>query len=465
MTRLCRNARCPVADKRDFRQEVTDRILKLMEEGVAPWQKPWNAGMEMPRNPVTGKNYRGGNAMNLLVEAMDAGYDDPRWLTYKQAEKAGYQVRKGEKSTQVEFWEFPPQDGKAKSEDTKAKSDDKDDDKRRPVHRIYNVFNATQMDGVEPHKPQVRETWEVVQSAEDILKASGATIRHDQVDKAYFSRSKDTIHMPKKASFPSSEAYYGTALHELGHWTGHPSRLNRDTLTDIKKFGDLSYAREELRAELTSVFLAAERGIPHDEKNHAAYVKSWSQALKEDKNEIFKAARDASKATDFLLALEREKNLNAALASVQQDGKREENSQSVAQQELGTATVRVQHKATATEGRVVDDTAKASERAALSQSFGESKELTASKLGDGAKVYIAQLDSGKYSGKIIGETSQHVVQQLSPTSSVAHIKKQLGDSAPAVGSNVAVTYSNGRANIKEIAEREKSRSLGRELGR
>jgi antirestriction protein ArdC len=451
-----------MAEKRDFRQEVTDRILKLMEEGVAPWQKPWDAAnpFEMPRNPITDKRYRGGNAMNLLAQ----GYDDPRWLTYQQAEKAGYQVRKGEKSTQIEYWEFPQTDSKDKSEEGKGKTDDNEDDKRRPVHRIYNVFNATQMDGIEPHKPHVRESWEVVQSAEDILKASGAKIRHDQADSAYFSRSKDTIHMPQKASFASSEAYYGTALHELGHWTGHESRLNRDTLANIKQFGDPAYAREELRAELTSVFLAAERGIPHDEKNHAAYVEHWSKALKEDKNEFFKAARDASKATDFLLALEREKNVESALASVQ-DGKRQENSQTVAQQEKGTGTVRVQHKATATEGRVVDDQAKTEERAALSHSFGESKSLTANKLGEGAKVYIAQLDSGKYSGKIIGETSAHVVQQLSPTSTVAHIKKQLGENAPAVGANVAVTYSNGRANVKEITEREKGRSLGRALSR
>jgi antirestriction protein ArdC len=456
------------SDKRDFRQEVTDKIIKLMEQGVAPWQKPWDAAnpFEMPMNPSAGKHYRGGNAMNLLAEQLDKGYADPRWLTYQQAEKAGGQVRKGEKSTQVEYWEFPPPDKAKDQRDSTARPDDKDDAKRRPVHRIYNVFNASQIDGLEPHKPHVRESWEVVQSAEDILKASGAKIRHDQADAAFFNRAKDTIHMPKKASFASSEAYYGTALHELGHWTGHESRLNRDTMADIKKFGDPAYAREELRAELTSVFLAAERGIPHDEKQHAAYVANWSKALKEDKNEIFKAARDASKATDFLLALEREKNLDAALDAVRNDeGKRQENSQSVAQQEKGTGTVRVQHKATATEGRVQDDSEKTQERAALSQSFGESKSLTSAKLGDNAKTYVAQLDSGKYSGRIIGETSQHLVQQLSPSTSVAHIKKNMGANAPAIGTNVAVSYSNGRVSVKEVAEREKGRSLGRALGR
>jgi hypothetical protein len=103
--------------------------------------------------------------------------------------------------------------------------------------------------------------------------------------------------------------YYGTALHELAHWSGHPSRLDRPTLTDSYRFGDVNYAKEELRAELASVFLAAHRGIPHHPEQHAAYVNSWIGALKRDKNEIFRAAHDASKATDFILALERDKSI------------------------------------------------------------------------------------------------------------------------------------------------------------
>jgi antirestriction protein ArdC len=456
------------SDKRDFRQEVTDKILKLMEQGVAPWQQPWKAAntLEMPMNPTTGKRYRGGNAMRLLVEQLEKGYNDPRWLTYQQAEKAGAQVRKGERATQVEYWMLAPSDKAKDQRDSTAKPDYKDDAKRRPVRRIYNVFNASQIDGLEEHKPRARESWEVIQSADDILKASGAMIRHDRIDAAFYDPNKDTIHMPGKASFASSDAYYGIVLHELAHWTGHNSRLNRDTLVNIKEFGDPTYAREELRAELTSVFLAAELGIPHDEKRHAAYVAEWLKILKEDKNEIFKAAHDASKATDFLLALEREKNLAAALDAVRdEDGKREETSQSVARQEKGNGTVHVHHKATATEGRVQDDSDKTQKRAALSQSLGESKSLTVQKLGNNAKTYIAQSDSGTYTGKIIGETSEHLVQQLSPFMSVAHIKKRMGANAPAVGTNVAVSYSNGEVKVKQIAERVRERSLGRALGR
>ncbi|PYT20634.1 MAG: hypothetical protein DMG57_41450, partial [Acidobacteria bacterium] len=112
-----------------------------------------------------------------------------------------------------------------------------------------------------------------------------------------------------KHAFKDAAGYYDTALHELAHWTGHPSRLDRTTLNETYRFGDISYAQEELRAELASVFLAAERGIPHDPEQHAAYVSSWINVLKQDKNEIFRAAHDASRAADFLLALERDRSI------------------------------------------------------------------------------------------------------------------------------------------------------------
>ena len=163
--------------------------------------------------------------------------------------------------------------------------------------------------GIPPHTPKQHTTFEAVQAGEQILKNSGANIAHDQADRAFYSRSQDSIHLPPKDAFKDAAGYYGTALHELAHWTGHPSRLDRSTLTESYRFGDVNYAKEELRAELASVFLAAQRGIPHDPEQHAAYVNSWIGALKRDKNEIFRAAHDASKATDFILALERDKSI------------------------------------------------------------------------------------------------------------------------------------------------------------
>jgi antirestriction protein ArdC len=169
------------------------------------------------------------------------------------------------------------------------------------------VFNAKQIEGIPEWTPKQRTVFEVVEAAEHILNNCGATILHDQADRAFYNRSSDSIHLPPKHAFKDVAGYYGTALHEAAHSSGHPSRLNRATLTESYRFGDISYAKEELRAELASVFLAAERGIPHNPEQHAAYVGSWIKTLKEDKNEIFRAAHDASRAADFLLAMERDR--------------------------------------------------------------------------------------------------------------------------------------------------------------
>ena len=177
-------------------------------------------------------------------------------------------------------------------------------DRSRFIHRVYTVFNGKQIDQIPAYEPTKHSEFEAIQAGEQIMAHSGAKIAHDQPDSAFYNRAKDSIHLPSKNAFKEPAGYYGTALHELAHWTGHPSRLNRATLNESYRFGDTNYAKEELRAELASVFLAAERGIPHTPEQHAAYVESWVKALKQDKNEIFRAAHEASAAADFLLTLE-----------------------------------------------------------------------------------------------------------------------------------------------------------------
>jgi antirestriction protein ArdC len=312
--------------RRDFRQEVTDRIIQMLETGVAPWQKPWNASvatLDMPMNPTTGKAYRGGNAIHLMATGLQSRYGDPRWMTYRQAANLAWQVRKGQKGTQIEFWEVktgrdrrsePVRDGDSEGHQS---ADENDDHRRdRLIHRVYTVFNAKQIEGIPEWAAKQPSAFEVVEAAEQILQNSGATILHDQADRAFYNRLADRIHLPAKHAFNDGAGYYGTALHELAHWSGHPSRLNRATLTESYRFGDISYAKEELRAELASVFLAAERGIPHDPEQHAAYVSSWINVLKQDKNEIFRAAHDASRAADFLLALERVRSVSVEVPRV-----------------------------------------------------------------------------------------------------------------------------------------------------
>src|SRR5260370_42125338 len=244
---------------RDFRQEVTDNIVQMLERGVAPWQKPWEPGagsLGIPFNPTSERAYRGGNAIHLMATGLQRGYEDPRWMTYKQASDNGWQ----------------PSRPDGAGEGSTAAGNDTDAAKSRLIHRVYTVFNAQQIERIPPDTPKQHTTFEAAQAAEQILKNSGANIAHDQADRAFYSRSQDSIHLPPRDAFKDAAGYYGAALHELAHWTGHPSRLDRSTLTEPYRFGDVNYAKEDLRAELASVFLAAERGIPHDPEQHPAYV-------------------------------------------------------------------------------------------------------------------------------------------------------------------------------------------------
>jgi antirestriction protein ArdC len=489
-----------IGAKRDHRQEVTDSIIRMLEEGVAPWQKPWES-TGMPMNPTTGREYRGGNAIHLMASGMSHGYDDPRWLTYKQAAENGWQVRKGEKGTHIEYWEAKAGSSEKSAEPESGKEGQDEKARSQLIHRVYNVFNARQIEGIPPYERSARPEFEVVQSGERILANSGAKVAHDQRDGAFYDRRSDSIHLPPKEAFNDAPGYYGTALHELAHWTGHPSRLNRATLNDSYRFGDLNYAREELRAELASVFIAAERGIPHEPNNHAAYVGSWIQALKNDKHEIFRAAHDASAATEYVLRLEREASradslevtdagrdqLRDELEEIETDrdaypvtdtagrpidSNGRESSRFVSRFEVETATVAVHDKHTGTDRhtpvttepdrdangnaqRPTDDS-----RGPLSSSFAAAKTLAATALGESARTFVAQTKSGNYRGEIIGETDLHVVQRLSSQTAVAHMKQLLKE-VPEVGANATISYSNEKLTVREWRERTRAHEIAR----
>jgi putative DNA primase/helicase len=302
----------------DYRELLTEKLIEQLEAGTAPWLKPWDPSVsnsQLPYNPTSGKPYKGANSLYLTAIGLGKGYSDPRWATYKQADAQGWQVRKGEKGALVEYWKFhdevPVLDGQGKpvlDENGKEKKELIKLD--RPTVFRAVVFNAQQMDNVpELSKEPRKYDWDPLDRAEQILSSSEAKILHDQADRAFYSPARDEIHLPDRGQFPNQTAYYSTAMHELGHWTGHESRLGRDLSGG---FGSVDYAKEELRAELSSYFMADRIGVPHDPGQHAAYVKSWIKVLKEDKNEIFRAARDAEQITEYVLKLDREREVGKA---------------------------------------------------------------------------------------------------------------------------------------------------------
>jgi len=296
-----------MTQKKPFHETVAEKLIEQLKSGTAPWQRPWlpgEAGAFVPTNPMTGKRYRGINAIHLMSQ----DYMDQRWLTYKQAVSVDAQVRKGEKGTPIQYWKFSEEHIK-KDADGKPILDAQGEPLKfvvkleRPRVFFATVFNAEQVDGMPPVQPRKAQEWNAVERAEHILQASGAVIRNGEQNRAFYRPSTDSIHLPDKGQFPTADNYYATALHELGHWTGHESRLARDL---VHPFGSEGYAKEELRAEIASMILGDELGIGHNPEQHAAYVGSWIKALQDDPLEIFRAAADAEKIQDYVLGLEQQ---------------------------------------------------------------------------------------------------------------------------------------------------------------
>lgn len=284
----------------EYRKAVTERLIGMLESGTAPWQKPWDAGiaaMNRPHN-FNGRPYHGVNALMLWCTAIDKGYEDPRWLTFKQVNKLGGHVNKGEKAQIVEYWQW----------EKEVENPETGEKEKVPLEhpKVYRaaVFNADQCTGLPKLRRQAQK-WSPVERAENIIAANGVPVTHNTDGSAFYSPGGDFICMPPRESFATVDAYYSTLLHEVGHSTGHPTRLNREF---GGQFGSEGYAREELRAELASTFLCGELGIATtgSDEQHAAYVKSWVSALKNDYNEIFRAAADAEKICNYLYEREKE---------------------------------------------------------------------------------------------------------------------------------------------------------------
>lgn len=272
-------------------ETVTRSIIEELEQGTIPWVRPWKAGTPAsPRNAVSQRFYRGVNVLLLWSAAMKSGYGSPAWLSYKQALELDGHVKRGEHGTRIVYAA------------TVTKTDRSDDgtETQRDVHFLkwYVVFNVEQTDGMPAHLYASTPTTpleDALSHVDAFITQIGADLRHGG-EEAFYNPKTDFIMLPDRQRFENASAYHATSLHEHAHWSGHPSRLNRDL---SGRFGTEAYAAEELVAELAAAFLCAALAIP-GELRHAGYIQSWLKLLARDKKAIFTAASAASKAADYL---------------------------------------------------------------------------------------------------------------------------------------------------------------------
>jgi antirestriction protein ArdC len=271
---------------------ITEQIIERLEQGDIPWNQPWAplAGPHAPRNLISDKPYRG---INIFILAGQK-FSSPYWLTFRQATEKGGKIRKGENGTTVVYWNWIEVEDKETGEE-----------KEIPLLRHYTVFNLEQTEGIEaPPSPVVIENlFNPIEEAEDIIASMPKRPNiHHGGNQACYNPLKDYVKMPPKNAFHREEGYYCTLFHEIGHATGHISRLGRKGVMDATCFGSHEYSKEELVAEMTAAFLCAETGIEQATiDNSAAYIQSWLKQLKDDKSLVIMAAGQAQKAVDFIL--------------------------------------------------------------------------------------------------------------------------------------------------------------------
>jgi antirestriction protein ArdC len=296
-------------ERADVRSEAARAVIRSMEVGDTPWQRPWSGAAFRPVNLVTGNAYRG---INRVLLALAAAGKPGLFMTYRQAAERGWQVRAGERGSMIVKLVDLDRAQEQGLDDGSAAIAAGQPSGRKALRR-YFVFNAEQVDGVPRElleRPAV--TFDPVARAEGVMRAlverTGLALKHG-FDPCYIP-AVDEVRLPPRTAFCATGAwgYHSVALHEAAHSTLHAKRLDRREAL-AGRWGDGAYAMEELRAEIASAILAAETGVPMSQAsidNHAAYLRSWIQTIERDPTAIFSAARDAERMADYLLALERE---------------------------------------------------------------------------------------------------------------------------------------------------------------
>ena len=291
----------------DMCEELTGMVRACLESGKLEWQRPWDQSLcgtpSSPFNPVTGTVYKGVNFLRLALDPRTYTTGDPRYVTFANCIKNDWHVRKGQHGIHIVYFE------------------PKDNEEDRPAARLaggilktYTVFHASQVDGIpayEPPSAPPRPLWEKPPEVVGIIARSGINVR-EVGEQAYYSPATDHIGMPPLGAFPGAAQWSAVLLHEMGHATAHPSRLNRECKGS---FGSAEYAEEELRAEFSSLFVCSALGLPTDTQNHSAYIGHWLEKLKNDNKFVITAAREAQKMASYILALREDAQPSPTLSS------------------------------------------------------------------------------------------------------------------------------------------------------
>lgn len=281
-----------LSDGQSVYRIITDKIMGLLKQGTVPWHRPWKE-TETARNLVSGKAYRGVN--RWLLNSL--GFKSSYWATFNQISKLGGSIKEGAKGAPIIFWRW-----------VEMEDPDTGDIRQRPFLRYFRVFNLDQVTGIdEPVRSETEVTpFSPLEECERLIKRmpSPPKIEH-QRSQACYSPTRDVVNLLDKDSFKSSEDYYSVLFHELAHSTGHESRLNRSTVTDLAPFGSTNYSREELTAEMAAAMVCGVAGIDNRTiDNSAAYIKGWLKKLSDDPKLVVRAASQAEKAADFIRGLQ-----------------------------------------------------------------------------------------------------------------------------------------------------------------
>ena len=291
------------AQHEDIRERISQTVIDAMlNDHVVPWRRTWSTvPTRMPTNLLTTKTYRGINVLALWLKAAERNFTSSEWLTFKQANELGAAVKKGERGTCICFWRSLVGANTDVVKDTTADSDSKSS--RRFVARGYVVFNREQIEGLSEPATEEPLMHTPIERAERIIAAmpKPPSIEIRLSNMAFYSPALDRIVLPMPSQFETPEDYYSTTFHELAHSTGHQSRLNRETIAELKN-DEHAYSKEELVAEMTAAFLCAEAGIlPSTVDNSLAYLVGWVKRIRVDKRLISDAAAAAQRACDYIL--------------------------------------------------------------------------------------------------------------------------------------------------------------------